>query len=74
MIAQRSGQGADHCAAGEGGERPDRHRARPALLFAYLFLVALYESWNIPPPVLLSITIAALGANRRGGAVRSCLR
>src|SRR5260370_29811059 len=33
-----------------------------ALLFAYLFLVALYESWNIPIPVLLSVTVAVLGA------------
>src|SRR5437764_7299333 len=28
-----------------------------AVLFAYLFLVALYESWNIPIPVLLSVTV-----------------
>lgn len=33
-----------------------------ALLFAYLFLVALYESWNVPIPVLLSVVIAVLGA------------
>jgi HAE1 family hydrophobic/amphiphilic exporter-1 len=33
-----------------------------AILFAYLFLVALYESWNIPLPVLLSVSIAVLGA------------
>jgi len=33
-----------------------------AVLFAYLFLVALYESWNIPLPVLLSVTVAILGA------------
>ena len=33
-----------------------------AVLFAYLFLVALYESWNIPIPVLLSVTVAGLGA------------
>ena len=33
-----------------------------AVLFAYLFLVALYESWNIPVPVLLSVSAAALGA------------
>ena len=25
------------------------------MLFAYLFLVALYESWTIPVPVLLSV-------------------
>jgi HAE1 family hydrophobic/amphiphilic exporter-1 len=33
-----------------------------AILFAYLFLVALYESWNIPIPVLLSVPVAVLGA------------
>ena len=33
-----------------------------AILFAYLFLVALYESWNIPLPVLLSVTVGVLGA------------
>jgi hydrophobic/amphiphilic exporter-1 (mainly G- bacteria), HAE1 family len=33
-----------------------------AILFAYLFLVALYESWNIPIPALLSVSIAVLGA------------
>jgi len=33
-----------------------------ALLFAYLFLVALYESWIIPLPVLLSVAVGALGA------------
>ncbi len=32
-----------------------------AVLFAYLFLVALYESWNIPIPVLLSVSIGILG-------------
>jgi len=33
-----------------------------AILFAYLFLVALYESWNVPLPALLSVSIAILGA------------
>jgi hydrophobe/amphiphile efflux-1 (HAE1) family protein len=33
-----------------------------AVLFAYLFLVALYESWTIPIPVLLSVTVGVLGA------------
>ncbi len=33
-----------------------------AILFAYLFLVALYESWNIPVPALLSVSIGVLGA------------
>jgi HAE1 family hydrophobic/amphiphilic exporter-1 len=33
-----------------------------ALLFAYLFLVALYESWTIPLPVLLSVSVGVAGA------------
>jgi multidrug efflux pump subunit AcrB len=33
-----------------------------AILFAYLFLVALYESWTIPVPVLLSVAIGILGS------------
>ena len=33
-----------------------------AILFAYLFLVALYESWTIPVPVLLSVTIGIVGS------------
>jgi multidrug efflux pump subunit AcrB len=33
-----------------------------AVLFAYLFLVALYESWVIPVPVLLSVAVGVFGA------------
>ncbi|MCC7300901.1 MAG: efflux RND transporter permease subunit [Verrucomicrobia bacterium] len=33
-----------------------------ALLFGYLFLVAQYESWTIPIPVMLSTAVASLGA------------
>jgi hydrophobe/amphiphile efflux-1 (HAE1) family protein len=33
-----------------------------AVLFAYLFLVGLYESWTIPIPVLLSVVVGILGA------------
>lgn len=33
-----------------------------AVLFAYLFLVALYESWTIPVAVLLSVAFAMCGA------------
>ena len=33
-----------------------------AILFAYLFLVALYESWSIPISVLLSVSVGVLGA------------
>lgn len=32
------------------------------LLFAYLFLVAQYESWTIPVPVMLTVSFAVLGA------------
>jgi len=33
-----------------------------AVLFAYLFLVGLYESWTIPIPVLLSVVVGVLAA------------
>jgi HAE1 family hydrophobic/amphiphilic exporter-1 len=33
-----------------------------AFIFGYLFLVAQYESWNIPLSVMLSIIVATLGA------------
>ncbi|TPE51631.1 efflux RND transporter permease subunit [Amaricoccus solimangrovi] len=33
-----------------------------ALVFAYLFLVGLYESWTIPVPVLLSVSVGVCGA------------
>lgn len=33
-----------------------------AVLFAYLFLVALYESWTIPMSVLISVVVAGVGA------------
>lgn len=33
-----------------------------AFVFAYLFLVAQYESWTIPVPVMLSVLFALLGA------------
>ena len=33
-----------------------------AMLFAFLFLVALYESWTIPVPVMLSVTVGVVGA------------
>ena len=33
-----------------------------ALLFAFLFLVALYESWMIPVPVLLSVAVGVAGS------------
>ncbi len=33
-----------------------------AITFGYLFLVAQYESWSTPIPVLTSVTVAMLGA------------
>ncbi len=33
-----------------------------AILFAYLFLVALYESWVIPIPVLMSVAVGVFGS------------
>jgi multidrug efflux pump subunit AcrB len=33
-----------------------------AILFAYLFLVALYESWTTPAPVLMSVSVRVLRA------------
>ena len=33
-----------------------------AMLFAYFFLVAQYESWSIPVPVMLTVATAVLGA------------
>ena len=33
-----------------------------AILFAYLFLVALYESWTIPLSVLMSVVVGVLGS------------
>ena len=33
-----------------------------AILFAFLFLVGLYESWTIPVPVLLSVSIGVFGS------------
>ena len=33
-----------------------------SVLFAFLFLVALYESWVIPVPVLLSVIVGIFGA------------
>lgn len=33
-----------------------------AVTFGYLFLVAQYESWSTPIPVLMSVTVAMIGA------------
>ena len=43
----------------EGGAAP---LIALAVLFGYLFLVAQYESWTIPLPVMLSIFVAVFGA------------
>ncbi len=56
-----------HGAAGEGGAAARRRSCSAlAMLFAYLFLVALYESWNIPIPVLLSVSVGVPGRHRGG--------
>jgi len=39
-----------------------------ALLFAYLFLVAQYESWSMPLAILMSVTVALVGALLSVGA------
>ena len=74
LAAMDAGFGADAAAglfASSGPARRIRRRAASgqtgcilalAVLFAYLFLVALYESWMIPIPVLLSVTVGVLGA------------
>ena len=59
-------------ATASNGPEPRSRKRRPAarrasssalaVLFAYLFLVALYESWNIPIPVLLSVSVGVLGS------------
>jgi hydrophobe/amphiphile efflux-1 (HAE1) family protein len=46
-------------ARNEGGAAP---LIALAVLFGYLFLVAQYESWMIPLPVMLSIFVAVFGA------------
>lgn len=33
-----------------------------AMIFAYLFLVGQYESWTVPCSVIISVTVAVLGA------------
>ncbi len=33
-----------------------------AMIFAYLFLVAQYESWSIPVPVMMTVSTAVFGA------------
>ena len=47
-------------------EMRSRGTAAPLLvlasLFGYLFLVAQYESWTVPVPVMLSVATAVLGA------------
>ena len=32
------------------------------IVFTYLFLVAQYESWSVPAAVMLSVSVAVLGA------------
>jgi len=51
-----------HRVPGEARRGQDRNYLGFAVLFAYLFLVGLYESWTIPVPVLLSVTVGILGS------------
>ena len=51
-----------HGAAGEGGGGQTGSILALAVLFAYLFLVALYESWTIPVAALLSVVVGLFGA------------
>src|SRR5207253_9010877 len=42
---------------------PSLHDALPiSIVFAYLFLVGLYESWSIPVAALLSVVVGLFGA------------
>jgi multidrug efflux pump subunit AcrB len=54
-----------HRLPGEAGGGADRVLIGLALLFAYLFLVALYESWTIPIPVLLSVAVGGSAPSPR---------
>ena len=51
-----------HGAAGEGGIRPTGFILALAVVFAYLFLVGLYESTTIPVAALLSVSVGLFGA------------
>ena len=47
---------------GEGRRRPRRRRSSLAIVFVFLLLAALYESWRLPWAVLLGSPLVALGA------------
>jgi len=47
-----------HSIPGAEGGRTDWDNPWAGAVFAFLFLVALYESWIIPVPVLLSVVAA----------------
>ena len=84
LAAMDADFGAARCRramASNGPARPIRRSRRPgrpasilalAVLFAYLFLVALYESWMIPMPVLLSVAVGVLGAFVGAAGSRDC--
>jgi len=53
-----------HVVSGEGGRRGhirQRHFGF-SLLFVFLILAALYESWSLPFSILLTVPIAVFGA------------
>jgi hypothetical protein len=62
LLALGFGLGPTFARAGGGAEGKTGMILAFAILFAYLFLVALYESWTIPVPVLMSVSLGVLGA------------
>ena len=46
----------------EGFGRPRRSKPVEGKMFAYLFLLALCQSWTIPIPVLLAVTVGVLSS------------
>jgi multidrug efflux pump subunit AcrB len=51
-----------HCIPGKTCRRQDDNHPGVCGAFGYSFLVALYESWTIPVPVLLSVAVGILGS------------
>ena len=76
LAAMEAGRGADPAArlAGDWTDTAFQEKRAEgqtgiilgfAALFAFLFLVALYESWTIPVPVLLSVSVGVARRVRR---------
>ena len=58
FVYEWTGMAFQEIAAGEAGS----FILLLSVIFAYLFLVAQYESWTVPFPVMLSIGVAIFGA------------